>query len=248
MADPSLDRLGFAKLVKILAVPLAKQGYQPGREMGGIDQLLVVHWGRTVGWDSHGYGDAYGSLNRTFDTMKSAFPDLSPYSSGPTLPGVPQASARTLGVGGAPGAAGELENMLLMLALQEDARNRMNGRTARLLGYQSTIAHLPVFFGSMVCMDRADLIDEIEDDRYYVVLAAYDFPATLKNRQPKILWITRFSLQTHGNEFDRSIDRMVQAAAAYFGRSSDGLRRERLSGGSAVSGELKVINYEEPGK
>lgn len=74
IADPSLEHLKFGQLAVLLSAPLAKLGYQPGPDQNTIDQLIVVHWGRTIGWDSDGYGDAYGTLNITYSTMKAAFP------------------------------------------------------------------------------------------------------------------------------------------------------------------------------
>ncbi|MBI2513303.1 MAG: hypothetical protein HYV96_15100 [Opitutae bacterium] len=247
--DSSLDRVKFAQLAKLLAPALAKQGYLPGRDKNTIDQVIVVHWGRTAGWQSDGYGDAYGTLKTTYATMRNAFPDLpDPATLTDEQIKALVSDARTRGPGGTPGAANEMDNMLLMLEMQADARDRTNTRNAKLLGYQSTLSRLPTFHGNLVSPDRDDLVQEIEDDRYYVILAAYDFQAGLKSRQPKILWITRFSLETHGNNFDGSISQMIQAASAHFGHPSDRLRHARPSEGRAVPGKLEVIDYQEPKK
>jgi hypothetical protein len=242
IADESLSRLKFGQLVTLLSGPLAKQGFHPGRNAKEIDQLIVVHWGRTVGWDSSGFGNAYGTLNRAHDAMKAAFPTLTP-----DMKPDPHAPP-TRGLMGTPGAASEMEAMLLRLQVQDDARAHANTRNALLLGYHDTLQHIPTFWGNLVSSDREQLVGELEDDRYYVILAAFDFQSAIKSRDRKILWITRFSLVAHGNDFDRSIDRMVQAAASYFGRASNGLHRERMPNGRAIPGKLEVIDYQEPTK
>jgi hypothetical protein len=242
VADASLDRVKFGQLATLLSAPLAKLGFHPSPDAKEIDQLLVIHWGRTIGWDTKGFGDAYGNLNQAHTAMKDAFPTITPDMK--TDFGAP----RTLGLGGAPGAASEMENLMFMLQKQQEVRARSNLRNALLLGYYGTLEKTPSFWGNMVSAGRELLIGELEDDRYYVIVAAYDFQAATKQRDRKILWITRFSLDAHGNDFDRSVNRMVKAAASYFGRSSDGLQRARMPNGRAIPGKLEVINYEEPTK
>ena len=41
---------------------------------------------------------------------------------------------------------------------------------------------------------REDLVSEIEVDRYFVVLLAYDFQVLWKEKKHKLLWETRFSI------------------------------------------------------
>lgn len=248
VADGSLNRLKFEQLAVLLSAPLARLGYQPSQDVNNIDEVLVIHWGRTIGWNSDGYGDAYGTLNNTFSTMKSAFPGNIPISiSKPgDLPAPP--SPMTRGIGGTPGAAGDMDYTFQMLALQEEARARANARNALLLGYYDTLKRIPTHFGNLVLPRRQQLLEELEDDRYYVSVSAYDFQTTRKSRQPKLLWITRFSLQARGNDFDRSIHRMIQAASPYFGRSSNGLHYEQQREGHVDIGELKVLEYEESKK
>ncbi|MBI2513302.1 MAG: hypothetical protein HYV96_15095 [Opitutae bacterium] len=239
IADSSLERLTFRQLAPVLSASLAKRGFLPSRDVKEIDQLIVVHWGRTTGWDSAGYGNTYGTLNQTSAALNATFPTLTPDMK-------PDANASpTRGLAGTPGAANQLDQMMLMLQIQDDARARANGRNASLLGYRETLRRTPTYWGNMVSSDREELIGELEDDRYYVILAAYDFRSAIKSRDRKILWITRFSLPAHGNDFDRATDRMAQAAAAYFGRASNGLRRERMPEGRATPGKLEVLDYQE---
>lgn len=241
-ADSSVERLKFNQLAGLLAASLAKLGYVPGHNADEIDQLIVVHWGRTIGFDRSGYGDGYGTLNNTYSAIARTFPNTGSLR-GNYGPG--QSSPPTRGLGGQPGAADEMDAMLYKLHVQEEQRARSNARNALLLGYYDTLRHTPTYFGDLVSPRRERLIQDLEDDRYYVVVIAYDFQATRKSRQPKLLWITRFSLQARGNDFDRCIYRMIHAASPYFGRATDGLRYERMPEGQAVPGELKFLEYLE---
>jgi hypothetical protein len=178
--------------------------------------------------------------------MQSTF--AAPPSSAPAGPNQLPKGPMTRGAGGTPGAADDMDQMLLMLSLQEEARNQANFRNAKLLGYDESLAKTPTFFGNLTSWRREQMIQELEDDRYYVIVVAYDFPAMRKTRQPSVLWVTRFSLQARGNEFDRCVQGMIKAASSYFGRSSDGLRRELPPEGRATPGKLEVIDYQEPTK
>jgi hypothetical protein len=91
---------------------------------------------------------------------------------------------------------------------------------------------------------RQDLIDELEDNRYFVVLMAYDFQLLWKEKKHKLLWETRFSIRQRHNEFDRQLASMAKEASRYFGQDSHGIIRKPLPEGRVTLGEPKVIGYE----
>jgi hypothetical protein len=45
--DPSIDKVGFAGIVRVLGIYLAKQSYYPAKNGQKADLLLVIHWGKT---------------------------------------------------------------------------------------------------------------------------------------------------------------------------------------------------------
>ena len=94
---------------------------------------------------------------------------------------------------------------------------------------------------------RRDLIDELEENRYFVVLMAYDFQLQWKQKKHKLLWETRFSIQEHRNDFKLALPTMAQEASRYFGQDSHGLVRRPLPEGHVTLGEPKVIEV-MPGK
>jgi len=240
LTDPSLDRLKFNDLIKLLAGPLARQGFQPGTDPHQLDQLIVVHWGRTTGWDSGSFGMNFSGLNNSIRSSISsqAAANFGKIGGG-NLPGGHSGPSTSSLYGDAADAD------LTMINLQNRERDEADARNARLLGYYDKIDSLNGTFGALNGV-RNGLLEEIEDDRYYVVLIAYDFPTLLQTKQRKVLWITRFSLTARGTRFDDNIEGMIKSASKYFGRSSDGLKRHELREGHVNPGPVRVLEYDEP--
>jgi hypothetical protein len=88
---------------------------------------------------------------------------------------------------------------------------------------------------------RDELISEIEENRYFVVLMAYDFQLMWKQKKHKLLWETRFSISERRNQFDKALPVMAQYASRYFGRDSRGLMRTRVPEGRVEIGEVRSL-------
>jgi hypothetical protein len=88
---------------------------------------------------------------------------------------------------------------------------------------------------------RDDLIAEIEDNRYFVVLMAYDFQMLWKQKKNKLLWETRFSIRERGNDFGKILPAVAQYASQYFGQDSKGLVRQPLPEGHVEVGEPRSL-------
>ena len=68
---------------------------------------------------------------------------------------------------------------------------------------------------------------EIEENRYFIVLMAYDFQLMWKQKKHKLLWEARFSISERHNQFDRALPGiMTEYAARYFGQPTNGLVRQ----------------------
>ena len=85
------------------------------------------------------------------------------------------------------------------------------------------------------------MIEELEHDRYFVVLMAYDFQAMWKQKQHKLLWETRMSVQQRGVEFDKQLYAMVKNASPYFGQETHGLIRKDMPLGRVNIGDIKTL-------
>lgn len=103
--------------------------------------------------------------------------------------------------------------------------------------------------GTALGLRRQDLIDEMEQNRYFVVLMAYDFQLLWKEKKHKLLWETRFSIRERNHQFDRDLPSMAQYASQYFGQDSHGLVRKPIPEGDVNIGEVKALGeVQEPKK
>jgi hypothetical protein len=129
-----------------------------------------------------------------------------------------------------------------------DQFDRLDFQNARLLGYDSE-GVIGTDYGRGLRLtalhDKTeDLTEEIEDDRYFVVLMAYDFQLLWKHKKHELLWETRFSIREHRNDFRLALPAMAKDASRYFGQDSKGLIRKRTPNTNIILGEPKVLGYE----
>lgn len=240
MRDDSIDGFPFRKLVGLLAPYLARQDYVPTQSPDGTDLLIVVHWGTTIPYDN-------GSYRMALDNLKSAMAAGRMASQPPVAPQPGQrSSSGAMGSDSSAALRGmqsnDLSGYLMMLEMQNRLRDQANARNAALLGYMPEMGRVDenMRFGGLGTYYN-DLASDVEEDRYFVILAAYDFRRAWKQKQLKLLWVTRVSIRAHGNRFDQDVEAMVRSASHYFGQTSPGLLRQRVPEGKVEVGEPKVI-------
>ena len=103
--------------------------------------------------------------------------------------------------------------------------------------------------GTAFGVERNDLYEELEENRYFVVLMAYDFQLLWKEKKHKLLWETRFSIGERHNAFDKALPVMVRYASQYFGQNSNGLLRTRVPEGTVQVKDPTLIEFiPDPGK
>jgi hypothetical protein len=95
--------------------------------------------------------------------------------------------------------------------------------------------------GTALDQRRQDLLNEIEEDRYFVVLMAYDFQLLWKEKKHKLLWETRFSIRQHQHNFDKDLPTMAQYASQYFGQDTNGLVHREVPFGHVEIGAVKSL-------
>jgi hypothetical protein len=240
MRDDSIDAFPFRRLAGLLAPYLARQNYVPTQAPEGTDLLIVVHWGTTIPYDN-------GSYRMALDNLKSAMGAGRMASQSAVAPQLGQRSSMAA-LGGDTSAAlrgmqsDDLGGYLMMLELQNHLRDQANARNAALLGYLPEMARVDetMRFAGLGTYYN-DLASDLEEDRYYVILAAYDFQRAWRQKQLKLLWVTRVSIRAHGNRFDQDAEAMIRCASRYFGQTSLGLLRQRVPEGRVDVGEPRVI-------
>jgi hypothetical protein len=129
------------------------------------------------------------------------------------------------------------------VGIEERVRDQNAMKNAMLLGYDSELNALAGAEQAPTAMKvrRDDLIAEVEEDRYFIVLMAYDFDALWKHKKHKLLWVSRFSVRSRGTNFNEVLPAMVDQASEYFGQNTQGLLRKALPEGRVEIGEVKSL-------
>ena len=141
--------------------------------------------------------------------------------------------------------ANALNGAWTQVAMANQQRDKANAKNAGLLGYDSEDV-IGTDYGRNLAMTAMhqrvqDLTEDVEENRYFVVLMAYDFPLLLKEKKHKLVWETRFSIRQRGNDFDQQLPAMAQYASRYFGHDTHGLIRKPLPETNVNLGEMKII-------
>lgn len=99
--------------------------------------------------------------------------------------------------------------------------------------------------GSMLSFERDEAMDRAGEDRYFVIVTAYDFAAAMeKPRRKKMVWQASLSVPSARTTLAAAIGPMIAAGAASFGR--DGLPKEvstPFREGRVEVGPLQVIDH-----
>jgi hypothetical protein len=139
---------------------------------------------------------------------------------------------------------------LAMLNLVNRDRDRTDFANAHMLGYDASdligTEKADYVRGTAFGADRDDLYSEIEENRYFVVLMAYDFQLLWKEKKHRLLWETRFSINERHNQFDKALPLMAQYASRYFGQDSKGLLRTRVPEGRVDIGDVESLGEVPP--
>jgi hypothetical protein len=205
--DPSLQSTTFDQVAHVLAPDLARQGYFPTKDLRQADLLIVVDWGATIGQDNPNLLQEQQNLN---DSIAQAFRTSINSSVG-------QTSLREAGIDNI------LANDQVFYAEDISADMSMQG-TARLLGLKGQFEHAlkaSVTASNGKSYAEAAIDDELKQDRYFLVVKAYDYQAIRKTgKAGRPLWSTRINLPAEVMAYAQALPAMSHAAAASFGTST----------------------------
>lgn len=198
LRDQGMERVPFSELAGALAEYLGSQNYFLANDTKSADLLLVIHWGSTIPYDRGTYNLALSN------------------------------AATAMGNKAGSGGDGAFESAMAFLYMLNRGRDQVNAQNALQLGYidevnkRNTIAR---WAGGGDAYN--DLIADLEESRYYIVISAYDFDAMAAGKKPRPRWETRVSIRAPGHSFRNNFRTMVARAAPYFGQDSQRLVRDR---------------------
>lgn len=233
-SDLTVDRVTYPEVAQIAARLLAQQNYHYAQSAKQADLMIVLHWGTTIAFNSGNYATQVNSASSAMANMKAA---------GGGAGGIAGSGSFASNEAAAAQAAEEaFEGEMLKLMMENRARDQINLPNARLLGYIDDINESNDIRRWAGGGDRYnDLVADIEESRYYIIVSAYDFDQ-LVNHQKKVLrWQTRVSVRAPGNRFDDSFAAMLKGASKYFGQDSGRLMRGEESKGTVELGDLKFL-------
>jgi len=235
LSDLTIDRLTFLDVAHVIAVPLAERKYLPARDPKTTRLLVMVYWGTTAVPSPLSDTPAYGE-----------FSAAQAYLHRFTLPSV---TGRQVIAGGpeANAAMDQMSSATALLNIENRGRESMDFANALMLGYDSPglIGTEEGIYtkGTARGYERDELYAEIEDNRYFVVLMAYDFQLLWKQKKHKLLWETRFSITERNNQFDKALPAMAEYASQFFGQPSHGLVRDHIKEGQVEVGAPSLIEF-----
>jgi hypothetical protein len=240
IAGDSIDKMTFNELVKILKAPLARRAYEQADEPADANLLIMVYWGTTSGTEGESNSAEYQNLQAN---QKTAPPPPMPMDGANARGGMGGIAADVAHMNAIQSqvADANFDSALQAVTAEEKQRRFIDMRNAMLLGYDTEIEATQGLQNTALSGHRDELVKEIEQDRYFVVLMAYDFQKLWKDKKKKLLWVTRISIRQRGNEFAKVLPAMAQYASDYFGRETHGLLRKEIREGHVEVGEPTAI-------
>jgi hypothetical protein len=221
--DLSMDKLTFLDVAHMIAAPLASRSYIPAKDPRTTNLLVMVYWGTTHAPEHASESAAYVNLNaanRAYSAAKMVKTDV-----------------RVLRI-----LDDEITTAVAAVRNEDRMREEDDLLNVKMLGYDSWwIKSQGDKRGTPLEYERSDMLDEIEEDRYFVVLMAYDFPLLWKDKKHKLLWETRFSIRQRHHDFDKDLPAMAEYASRYFGQNTHGLIHDTLPPGHVDIGEVKSL-------
>jgi hypothetical protein len=232
--DPSIDEVPFPTLAGVVAQHLARQNYLLAPDSKSADLLILIQWGSTIPFDDAFHRNRVDQLAGAMNAMNNT------KVAGPVArtPDGIQSDASSV----AQASQSELGSELLMMEMANNMRDRANEKNARLLGYSGAINSVSDLRNSAGGSTHfSDLISDIENRRYYVIVTAYDFRSAMREKKKKFLWSTRVSIQAQGNRFDERVMTMMANAGRQFGQNNRHLIRQYQQAPKINLGELKIL-------
>jgi len=236
MVDDTIDKLKFSDVAHMIAGPLASQNYVPSRNPNTTKLLIMVYWGTSNGQEHASESAAYENLNVTEASIRTAQMSLGPP---PTRRSATSVDPRT-----SPNVQSlqdQETTEMAAVAAENRRRDEADVLNVNMLGYESWWEGTQKYEGTPMRFLRQDLLDEIEEDRYFVVLMAYDFQLMQKMKKHRLLWETRFSVRERHHAFNEDLPLMAKYASQFFGQDSRGLVHRELPFGRVDVGPVKSL-------
>lgn len=227
--DRSLDKLRFDDLLQSLSQAFEKRKMYPEIDAGSGDLLIMVSWGRTsldperrnlLG--AAGASDSHEVLHQDLQSsgVKVGPPD-----------GISNAwTVATRVSAPLPGTIGDLK--------QGKRGNSERSKNMALLGFQGKLRSPDALGRSF----DTDLLAALEEERYFVILNAFDYQHLLNQKELKQVWRVRYNTPAVGIGFDAAYESMNAAITSVIGLQMDNIATFRVeTNGSVSTGRVEAV-------
>lgn len=215
--DRGLEQTTFTQITRTLAANLARQNYLPAADLNSAQLVIMVHWGMTMVSE-----DPMKDIN-----LQRAQEALATFSAAQEANGLADPTA--------------LNSATSALGMARQGVQDAVNRNAVLLGFARSLERER----SQMMTSTAEITmsNELNEERYFVILMAYDNQTRLQERRSRLMWVTRLSVRSPGNNFTEALPALARVGAEVFGRQVDGLVRVKapLGRGTVTIGELEVL-------
>ena len=222
--DNSLEDVTFVEVAESLAEEMETRNYYPEKSPEAGDFLVVVHWGVT-GIEER-LDDLF--LNEAADQGVEVLDAILD-----TSQGVPQQGGFTTSAQDS------------FQSYNQSGPRGSDRENAALIGFDRALGS-----EGLNPSDANELQSMLEDERYFIVLMAYDWPKLRQEKEYELIWSTRFSLDAIGTNFRDAHLALSRGAANYFGTNLDGelgKTKTHLGEGKVELGDVQVVDTVEEG-
>jgi hypothetical protein len=255
IVDRTLERTTLAEIARMLAPELAKQNYTPAASIASAELMLVVHWGTTVRArsDNDYIVDAQRQQRDALD-LRAELQALNSNGAG-----APPDVHPNLAVNRSSESKGDADQYFdsmmndlywgagssTLISSDRITENLIGSSVASLLGFAKDLrAEALKPFGS----ERGRTFRAmLEDERYFIIVMAYDFPAFQASgfKETRRLWTCRLSMHSPGVNFRQAVFRIGAVGSNYFGTHTPEVTIERPQPkeGIVEVGEPTVVSW-----
>ncbi len=206
--DRGLERTPFNTIAHVVSQGLKKRNFYPAKTLATSDLLIVVHWGVTIGRDR-----SYEFEDRDREEMRQLVIDYplaaenqaaffsSDQVTGPTQHAINQA----------------LDYQLLAKSTRSLKDIAQGQSVATLLGFAGDLRKEE--HRAFASERTKTLYSLMEDDRYFIVVFAYDMKRLREEQRINPVWVSRLSIRAAGVNFSTALARLSESGSHTFGMS-----------------------------
>ena len=222
-ADKSLITASFEEVAATLAENMKQRNYYPSSTPSEGDLLIVVHYGTT---------SVESDLEELF--MLDA---TDPYAQGENSEGSEEE----------PGFSEVYSDDFVDLADLSDFGSNNTVQHQRTMRNNRLGISKALNRKNITSTEEFDLRVEMQDERYFIILMAYDYEKLRSENERELLWTTRFSVPSIGTNFEDAYPALARAASAFYGTSLEKYAKQstHFGTGTVDIGTLETVGVEE---